>query len=186
MKKLLLTLALTLGAVAAYAQGTVTFANAAATAITNVTSAQTGGLPPYPRATVTVGLYGSTSLGLGDDTSLTLIGAVGSTFTPGLFSLGTRNFANPGDTVTLQVRAWSGAFATYEAAYAAALNDGVTLVGKSTKWEQITGGGTNPAQPITGAGRLTQFNVQTLVPEPSSIALGLLGLGAVALFRRKK
>lgn len=185
MKKLLVIASIALGVISSYAQGTVTFANAAATAITNVSSGPVGS-PGATRASVTVGLYGSTSLGLPDASSLALIGAVGNTFTPGLFSLGVRNIGNPGDTVTLQVRAWSGAFATYEAAYAAALVDGVTLVGTSTKWEQVTGGGPNPTQPITGAGRLTPFTVSTLVPEPSSIALGLLGLGAIALFRRKK
>jgi hypothetical protein len=183
MKKLLVFASIVLCAVASYGQGTVTFANAASTAITNISG---GGVAPYPRASVTVGLYGSTSLGLANDSSLALIGAVGNTFTPGLFSLGTRNIGNPGDTVTLQVRAWSGAFATYEEALAAALVDGTTLVGKSTHWEQVTGGGTNPSQPITGAGRLTPFTVNTIIPEPSSIALGLLGLGAIALFRRKK
>jgi hypothetical protein len=184
MKKLLVLASLMLGVLASYGQGTVTFANAAATAITNISG---GGPGPYPRASVTVGLYGSTALGLADDSSLALIGAVGNTFTPGLFSLGSRSIANPGDTVTLQVRAWSGAFSTYEAALAAAQGgDTSVLVGKSTKWEQATGGGTNPAQPITGAGRLTPFTVTTVVPEPSSIALGILGLGAIALFRRKK
>jgi hypothetical protein len=181
MKKLLLVLALIGTAVASYGQGAVTFANAAATAITNVSA---GGPGPHPRASVTVGLYGSTSLGLADDSTLSLIGAVGNTFAPGLFSLGTRNIGNPGDTVTLQVRAWSGAFATYEAAVLG--GDATTLYGKSTKWEQVVGGGTNPPQPITGAGRLTPFTVTTVIPEPSSIALGLLGLGAIALFRRRK
>ena len=30
------------------------------------------------------------------------------------------------------------------------------------------------------------FEIAPVVPEPSSIALGLLGLGAIALFRRRK
>lgn len=184
MKKLLLTLAFGLGIVASHAQGTVTFANAASSAITNISVAG----PPYPRATVTVGLYGSTATNLANASSLSLIGAVGNTFTPGLFSLGTRtiNGIAAGDSVTLQVRAWSGAFATYEAAAASAVADGVTLVGVSSFWVQPTGGGIIATPPITGAGRLTTFNVTTAIPEPSSIALGVLGLGAIAFFRRKK
>lgn len=181
MKKLFVVLAFGFSVVASYGQGTVTFANASATAITNISVPA-----PYPKAAVTVGLYGSTLLSLPDDSSLVLIGVIGNTFTPGLFSLGSRSIGNPGDTVTLQVRAWSGAFANYALAFAAAQVDGTTLTGKSTKWEQVTGGGTNPAQPITGAGRLTPFTVNTAVPEPSSIALGLLGLGAIAMFRRRK
>ena len=184
MKKLLLILTISLGVASSYGQGTVTFANAAATAITNIATGPVGA--GGTRVALTVGLYGSTSLGLPDDSSLTLIGVVGNTFAPGLFSLGSRSIANPGDTVTLQVRAWSQGFATFDLAYAAAVLDGTTLTGKSAKWEQVTGGGTNPAQPITGAGRLAPFTVNVAVPEPSSIALGLLGLGAVALFRRRK
>jgi hypothetical protein len=185
MKKLLLIATCVFAAVATYGQGTVTFANNSATAITNATVGGPGG-----RATVTVGLYGSTTLGLGQsDGVLALVGAAGNTLAPGLFSLGTRGLGNAGDTVTLQVRAWSGGFANYAAALAAAQTDGTILIGKSTVWEQITGGGTNPSQPITGAGRLQAFTVSTVgpvVPEPSSIALGLLGLGAIVLFRRRK
>jgi len=180
MKKLLIIAISAFAVSYASAQGVVTLANAAATAITNVSS----GVAPFPRATVNVALYGSTSLGLPDDSSLVMIGARTNTFAPGLFSAGARNIGNAGDTVTLQVRAWSGSFATYEDAVLGA--DSNTLLGKSTKWEQITGGGSNPSQPITGAGRLTPFTVTTAVPEPSSIALGLLGLGAIALFRRRK
>jgi hypothetical protein len=185
MKKILILAALLVSTAVSFAQGTVTFANNTATAITNVSS----GSAPYPRAVVNVALYGSTSLGLLNDSSLTLVGAVTNTLpTGGIFIGGTRFIGAEGSTVTLQVRAWSGAFATYEAALAAALVDGTTLVGKSGYWEQSTGGGPNPAQPITGVGRLTPFTVNTalVIPEPSSIALGLLGLGAIALFRRKK
>ncbi len=40
-----------------------------------------------------------------------------------------------------------------------------------------------PAKPTFGSGLLQGF---TIVPEPSSIALGLLGLGTVVLIRRRK
>jgi MYXO-CTERM domain-containing protein len=181
MKKILILGAMLVATVASYAQGTVTFANATATAITNISVAA-----PYPKAVVNVALYGSTTLGLPDDSSLTMIGLRTNTLASGgIFIGGTRSIGNAGQTVTLQVRAWSGAFATYEDAVLGA--DETTLLGKSTKWEQATGGGSNPAQPITGVGRLTPFTVNvTPVPEPSSIALGLLGLGAIALFRRRK
>ena len=182
MKKILILGALFVTTIASYAQGTVTFANNTATAITNVS-----GSAPFPKAVVNVALYGSTSLGLANDSSLTLVGNVTNTLaTGGIFIGGTRLIGTDSATVTLQVRAWSGAFATYEAAVAAQQGGNITiLLGTSAKWEQATGGGANPAQPITGVGRLTPFTV-TAVPEPSSIALGLLGLGAVALFRRKK
>lgn len=181
MKKLLVIATLALVTLSGYSQGLVTFANGTPTAITN--SPGTG-----LRVTVNVGLYGSTTLGLGqNDSSLSLVGVAGATFAPGLFSLGNRTIgAVPGDTVTLQVRAWSGTAADYAAAVLARQTDPTILLGKSTVWEQPTGGGTLGTPAITGAGRLQPFFVTAGVPEPSSIALGLLGLGAITLFRRRK
>jgi len=177
MKKLLLITTLVASALVSYAQqGAVTFANSAGTALrangTNINAR--------------VALYGSTATGLSSDTSLTQIGNVTNTFIPGVFIGGTRFIGNPGDTVTLQVRAWTGSFATWELANAAALADQsvfVTVV--RPMWTQTVGGGTNPSQPITGAGRFGGATLEP-VPEPSSIALGLLGLGAIVLFRRRK
>jgi hypothetical protein len=183
MKKLLLltTLALSV-AVTQAQQGTVGFINSSATPLrangTNVTA--------------TVALYGAAATGLSSDSTLTQLGATVNTFTPGLFSGGTRNVGNPGDTVTLQVRAWTGGFATWDLAQAAALaNPNVFVTVVRPMWEQPVGGtlpgggGSLPTQPITGAGRFAGATL-TPVPEPSSIALGLLGLGAIVLFRRRK
>ena len=179
MKKLLLLTTLLAGGLVSHGQqGTVTFANSGGTALrangTNVNA--------------TVALYGSTATGLASDTSLTPIGATVNTLAavPGVFVGGTRNIGNPGDTVTLQVRAWTGGFATWDLAQAAALaNPSIYLTVVRPMWEQATGGGTLPTPPITGAGRFTGATLQP-IPEPSSIALGLLGLGAIVLFRRRK
>jgi hypothetical protein len=187
MKKLLCVAAFILAGVTSYGQGAVTFANSAGTPILYQGSTN--------RFVGRVGLYGSTSTGLPSDASLTLIGVATNTLNnttingpgSGIFIGGTRNIGNPGDTVTLQVRAWSGAFADYDTAILGQATDPTVWAGKSAAWEQIVGGGTNPSQPITGAGRFAGFSVaQGIVPEPSSIALGLLGLGAIALFRRRK
>jgi hypothetical protein len=177
MKKLLLLTTLVLTALVSNAQqGAVTFGNSAASPIraygTNVAA--------------TVALYGSTSTGLASDSTLTQIGATANTFTPGLFSGGTRNIGAPGDTVTLQVRAWTGGFASWDLAQAGALaNPNVYLTVVRPMWEQAVGGGTLPTAVITGAGRFTGATLEP-IPEPSSIALGLLGLGAIVLFRRRK
>lgn len=180
MKKLLLLTTVVLGTVFCQAQqGAVTFANGAAgTEVRGPGGALIAG---------TVALYGSTSTGLANDTSLTQIGSTVNTIAPGYFLGGTRNIGNPGDTVTLQVRAWTGGFATWDAAFAAAQTDtGIFLTRTRPMWTQITGGGgVNPPQPITGAGRFSGASLEP-VPEPSSIALGLLGLGAIVLFRRRK
>jgi len=59
------------------------------------------------------------------------------------------------------------------------------LRGSQTFTSQPLGGpnGANPAFPTPG---LTGFTGFTLVPEPSTYALGMLGLGALALMRRRK
>jgi MYXO-CTERM domain-containing protein len=83
-----------------------------------------------------------------------------------------------GSQVVLQIRAWSGGYSTYEAAVAS----GNALLGKS---QLVTiGTTTSPTDQIIP--RMVGLQGFALVPEPSSIALGLLGLGALALIRRRK
>jgi hypothetical protein len=152
-------------------QGAVTFANSSATPIrgfgTNVNA--------------TVALYGSTSANLNSDSTLTQLGAVVNTFAPGLFSGGTRFIANPGDLVTLQVRAWTGGAASWDLAYAAALYDpNVYLSVMRPMWEQPVGGGLLPTQPIIGPGRFPGLVFEP-IPEPGSIALALLSAAALYL-----
>lgn len=187
MKKLFIASLLLVTGVFAHAQGTFTMNNSTATRITNaVTSVGAVG--------VNVAVYYSANTNLvtsQDDSGLAIAAnSRTNTIANGTFIGGTRNIpdiAGPGFGAAFQVRAWSGAFATYEDAYAAAQLDGVTLVGKSVVFHMPTlGGGATPAQSIFGANKLNQFNVAPVVPEPSSIALGLLGLGAIALFRRRK
>ena len=107
--------------------GRVMFGNNPATAISNTDG----------RAFVgQVSLYGSSALGLPDDAALRPVGGVVNTFSPGLFSGGPRYIGEPGDRVTLQVRAWTGNFPNYESAFVAALTGDTTVwLGKSPKWE---------------------------------------------------
>jgi Zn-dependent alcohol dehydrogenase len=81
-------------------------------------------------------------------------------------------------TVTLQLRAWKGA-ATYEGVIAA----GAGEIGESAA---ITITATDAPAPPAGlaAAGLTSFQTAD-VPEPSTIALGLLGAAALFLRRRK-
>jgi len=177
MKKLFCIAATMFLAVGAFAQGQFTLGNSSATAITN---ALTGARPNV--GDIVVALYGNLTLGLGqNDSSLTQVGATAPLSSPGRFSDGARDIGGAGQVVTLQVRAWSAAYATYNAAVAAG-----ALAGKSNVWEeQASFGGANPPNGITGPGQLQPFLV-TAVPEPSTIALGVLGLGAVAFLRRRK
>lgn len=98
-----------------------------------------------------------------------------------LFTAGTGEFPASvagGADVTLQVRAWTGA-ATYDLA---------SYKGETLPWTQKSGSWDKTAQPLPTppdialnmGGPLT-----IVVPEPSTIALGLLGAAALLLRRRK-
>jgi len=76
----------------------------------------------------------------------------------------------PGETLSFIMRAFNGA--TYDAAQ---------NKGQSAPFSVTIGGGLNPPAPLS---TLQGFTV-TAVPEPSIIALGVLGAAALALRRRK-
>jgi hypothetical protein len=97
--------------------------------------------------------------------------------------------SQPGQTVPLTIRAWSGA-GDYAAAQA-------TVGGNWREWTFTTrplGGDTGTGTPTTpptmtgwGPENGTGYELnETAVPEPSTIALGILGVGALALARRRK
>jgi MYXO-CTERM domain-containing protein len=104
------------------------------------------------------------------------VGAEGARTVPG---------APYGSQVVLQIRAWSGGFATYEAALSA--QQGGDLSVKLGKSNLVTiGTTTGPTDQVIPRMVGLQGFAVVPVPEPSSIALGLLGLGALALIRRRK
>jgi len=185
MKKILLACSVLLVAVGAFAQGQINFANTSTTLITTNTPTGSGSISGA--GLYTIGLYigapGATRA------QLTLAGTTANGALAGRFSGGNPYQvpgAPAGSAIAFQVRAWTTAHgATYEAA--AASGSPSALVGEST-----IGSVTPTAPPATvpgifgtGAGQVGGFSIAP-VPEPSSIALGLLGLGAVALFRRRK
>jgi hypothetical protein len=89
------------------------------------------------------------------------------------------NFAN--DSVPVVVRVWYGA-----ATYALAQSTAGAFFGSSASFTQTLGGtpnGGGAALPDPGMVNMLAFTVTT-VPEPSVIALGVLGLGALALRRK--
>jgi hypothetical protein len=90
-----------------------------------------------------------------------------------------------GDTVIVQLRVWTGAYASFEQAYLAAIGNPTVHIGVSKVMQFRLGGADingNPFPTPTLAvnGALKSWLV--VVPEPSSISLALLG-GGLLLFR---
>jgi MYXO-CTERM domain-containing protein len=198
MKKILLTTVATLAAVSMYAQGTVTFANNSAAAISNSIT----GVRVLGGTTFRVALYYLADSANPPTTAdftergLNLLPDgvfLGTSANPsGLFNLGTRSAPTSpaGGAGWFQVRAWEAAYGlTYEAAINAPATGGrQALVGTSNIIKVNLG---NPTTTPPGtAGSLTASGLQGFyvvpVPEPTTIGLGLLGLGALLALRRRK
>ena len=194
MKKLLLA-AFCLGtALSALAQGTLNFQNNIATRTTNSVGS---GFPPAGSTAYSAGLWwGAAGTPEG---SLQLLpaasGGVTSTWnanSAGLYQGGLATFPVAGGTqISLQVRVWANSFPDYQSAV-----NGMGATGKGVV-QLITLGNapgvplpTPPADLTAPTGptdtAYTRFLITAPIPEPSSIALGLLGLGAIVLFRRDR
>jgi len=185
MKKILLLAALLALPSMVMAQGYVRFVNTSTTLITtNDNAGHVGsmdglngwsiGLFVAPVGTVDT----STFVQVGQTTNR--VGAFRGQFTGG-DPYQIPNNAAIGTEILFQVRAWS-----FGTTYAASAWKGSSGVGRVTP---SSSSGPFPALfgTDTAAGQLNSgFVISPPVPEPSSIALGLLGLGAVALFRRRK
>jgi hypothetical protein len=186
MKKLLVTLAALLVSVSSFAQGSVIFNN----------RTQAGDRPITYGAGPNIG-QGAGSLP-GAIAQLVLVtGAAGSeTFTPltpttpfrtgnaAAFFTEIRPFTvtgvQPGESARFVVRAWQGA-ATYDQA-----KTGGGYWGESPIFTVDALGGTPAGGGLPVATpTLDNLSAFTLVPEPSTIALGVLGAAAL-LFRRRK
>jgi hypothetical protein len=207
MKKLLLTTAaVALTAASAFSQGTVVFANSSTTPVVFGTTATSFGQgdvsgAPLPSGTrFMVELYYAPDGGDPGDLGMQR-GQMGATVgiaalppNGGQYRGGTRTTPSstaPGARAWFQVRAWETAFGTsYESAAQAGLRDvgGTTrgsYLGTSSRFNIATGAVT--PTPLTTAGGVGQFEVNAIVPEPSTIALGILGgLGTLFLLRRRK
>jgi hypothetical protein len=178
MKKLLIALAAALVTVASYGQGQVVFGNLG------------GGV----NAPV---MYGDTGHGPGPDYTAQLYLQSGATLTPlepstvfraagtGAQAVADRYLTTktvdvpgvtPGNPGTFVIRAWKTSLGSYDAAFATKADYGF-----STPVTVNVGGGQLPAANLTG---LQGFTV-IAIPEPSIIALGVLGASALLLRRRK-
>lgn len=190
MKKLILTAAALFVTLSIYAQGTIDFKNDNTALIMDATD----GLAVTQSDGIVVGLYWAP---LTDPDNFTQIGAsTGINFPPpspaGRFTGGTRTTGTAtgeqGEARFI-VRAWEVAYgATYELAVAAAPMGGrPAKVGQSNIIVTKTGGGIGTPGSLLSPGAsqpLQPFSVN--VPEPTTLALGLIGVGALLLLRRRK
>jgi len=116
-----------------------------------------------------------------DQTTLAAMGAVGSPATGALAgyyqpgTVGTGANFGPGSAVTVQLRAWKGSASSYENAVTAGALTGVSSLVNLTLHDAQT-----PGPNIT-----TMSNIILAVPEPATLALGLMGAGALFIRRRK-
>jgi hypothetical protein len=182
MKKLIISAICVLAALSAYGQGSVNFTNFAPPIDAPVFGVD--GTTRLSGAGFMAQLYAGPAGG-----ALAAIGAPAPFLAgggAGYFNAGSRAIAAvaPGAAADLQVRAWdASAGSTYEAALAAGGAAGVSgvLAGITTG-----GAGSPPSLPANLTG-LTSFSLMpgAVIPEPSTIALGLLGAGLL-MFRRRK
>ncbi len=182
MKKILLMAAL-MACVGAMAQGTVTFKNNVAGSF-SAPVFNSDGVTKLAGNSFYAQLYaniGGSFSPLGSPTPFLANGFVsGGTVTVPAAGI-------VGGTVTLQMRAWeatsSGVAGSYEAALAGSKKVGISETFSVTPGDPST---SPPGVPANLVG-LKSFSITggSVIPEPSTIALGMVGAAALLLRRRK-
>lgn len=113
------------------------------------------------------------------------------TWNPGAEGIRTLTGFDAGATVNMQVRVWDSAvFSSWDqaaAALAAGSNAVATQAGASSVFTYTVGSASDPSSQLINNFRGFQLTAipQTVVPEPTTIALGALGAAAL-LWRRRK
>jgi hypothetical protein len=93
----------------------------------------------------------------------------------------------PGSTPTLTIRAWR----TTSGSYIGAKNEGSVWGEWTFTSPPLSGAGAPPSLPqtLTAWGAVNNYSnagFELIIPEPSTIALSVLGVGALILARRRK
>lgn len=199
MKKAMTLLALMVGAVSVFAQGQVNFANNVGFTTTDpaggARSVYSNGVAgafsgPLKGTNWVAELYviptGQSSL-VGLPSTIAKFRPLSTTqpgkWNPGANSIFTLTGVNFGDTTTLQVRVWDGLLFGYAAGGYEAAVAGGGLTGESPTFSYTAPSATNVDPTKYFMENLQAF---ALVPEPSAIALGVLGIAGLLLIRRRK
>jgi hypothetical protein len=201
MKKLL-TLTVLIGATTlSFAQGTVNFANSAATLISAGGVAMPGNATAQFNFAVFLAPSGTAAAGGGtvlytDPIWQTVAGINNNGTTAGRLVTATKDVGgSPGNVNDFIVRGWSASAGATWAAALASWNNGqpttAMYIGSSLIGNDIVlGGGALPIPTLFGAGanQIGGFNMALVpaVPEPSSMVLAGLGAASLLLFRRRK
>lgn len=199
MKKLLLTIALVAAAAVSYGQGTIQFNNSGLTRFQlHKIDGTRSNLPP------TAQLNFAIFIGFDSPTAVTEVPVMpfGTMTTgPGIMSApGGNVYALPNTTtgqtnVWARVRGWSSQFGSDWRAAMAAYEAGVagTLFGETdVRLLLALGPPSGPGTVIwqtatqTNPNRFNPLVVFEAIPEPSVIALGIIGLGSLVLLRRRR
>ena len=179
MKKLIVTLALEVSCLSAFAQGQPNFANFGAGA--NAPVYDQDGVTKLAGSTWLADLYWAPGV-VTDSNLLNPLGAPASFASSGYFFGGSRTITGQsgGAMITGQVRVWNAADGgTWEFAASTAYG----RVGVSALFAiSLTA---PPATPNSLAG-LTSFRLRVLIPEPSVLALTGIGLAGMLVLRERK
>jgi len=177
MKKTLITAACALVSVAAFGQGQILVSNA--NPINDNTGAPIGSASGTD---ITVELLeGSSASTLAPIASSINNVNQGYFYGPGATGIISISGVAAGTVVSYAVEVWS----TSAGSYAAAQTKAGSLWGESAVGTYTLAGGSPPVAP-SPLGFATFNATLTTVPEPTTIALGAMGAGALLLFRRRK
>lgn len=181
MKKLILTVALGVACVSAFAQGQLNFANFGAGA--NAPIYDTDGVTKLAGTAFQADLYWAPGTVV-NSSALTALGQPANFASSGYFLGGTRTIAGQTGTITGQVRVWDAADGSSWSAVAGSTSP-TARIGESVLFQ------ISLTQPPTTPNSLTGLNGQPLfklhpVPEPSALALAGVGLAGMLLLRRRK
>jgi len=143
---------------------------------------------PLTAGLLNYGLFYGTSAGALSQTPATPLG-VNSTTGLGLISVANGSAyqlagTEPGQSVFIQIRAWSASFGSD---WQRASTEG-TYWGQTDVKAFILGASSGPGVVLWSNSDTTKFRPMliNIVPEPSTIALGVLGLGSLLFFRRRQ